>query len=277
MVQYVHLLPNSFGSFLFPRDLWVPSTGLLHPQKADQIALGFAHHYREDYEISLEGYYKTLIGAPDYKDGANLLSMGDAWEQQLLQGTGRSYGVELFAQKNTGAFTGWAGYTLSWTDRHFDDLNGGKRFPYKYDRRHDFTIAFMQKYERVKSKNKKNDIEFSATWVFGSGYCVTLPVGIVDVGNPILHGAASWRTIQYTEYGERNGYRLAPYHRLDLSITFVKKKKRGESRSVYSLYNAYNRKNPYHVNVEKDERGNYKLKQFSLFPIIPGLSGQFIF
>jgi len=276
MVQYVHLLPNSFGSFLFPRDLWVPSTGLLRPQKSDQIALGFAHHYREDYEISLEGYYKTLTGAPDYKDGANLLNNGDAWERQLLQGAGRSYGMELFAQKKTGAFTGWAGYTLSWTDRHFEELNGGKRFPYKYDRRHDLTIAFMQKFERVNSKNKKKDIEFSATWVFGSGYCVTLPVGIVDVGSPVLHGLSPIYTRQYTEYGERNGYRMAPYHRLDLSISFVSKKKGITRRSVYSLYNAYNRKNPYHVSMVLDD-GKYKIRQYSLFPIIPGMTAQYIF
>jgi len=275
MAQYIHLLPNTYNGW--PRDIWVPATETLRPQKANQIALGLAHHYKDDYELSLEGYYKTLTNAPDYKDGFSLINMDEMWEQRILQGSGQGYGMEFFAQKNTGAFTGWASYALSWTDRLFDELNGGKRFPYKYDRRHDLSIAFMQRFERIKSKNKKNDIEFSATWVLSSGHCFTLPVGIVDAGHPVLHGSGSQYSRQYTEYGERNGYRMAPYHRLDVSITFVKKKKWGEIRSVYGLYNAYNHKNPHFVKVEKDQRGRYKFMQYSLFPMIPSISAQYKF
>jgi len=269
MAQYVHLLSNN--SDIVSRDLWVPATETLRPQKADQIALGFAQNYRDDYELSLEGYYKSITNAPDYKDGYSLLIMDDMWEQKIMQGTGRSYGMELFAQKKTGAFTGWVGYTLSWTDRHFAELNGGKRFPYKYDRRHDLSIAFLQRF----GKDKKH--EMSATWVFGSGVCATLPVGMADIGHPILHGAGSFYTRQYVEYGDRNGYRMNPYHRLDISLSFVKQKKWGERRWVWSVYNAYNRKNPHFVKMERDNRGKYRFMQYSLFPIIPSLSYQFKF
>lgn len=269
MAQYVHLLSNISGGF--PRDLWVPATESLHPQKADQVVLGFAQNYRNDYELSLEAYYKTITNAPDYKDGSSMLLMDDTWEQKILQGMGRSYGMELFAQKKTGVFTGWVGYTLSWTDRHFDELNSSKRFPYKYDRRHDLSVAFLQRF----GKDKKH--EMSATWVFGSGHCITLPVGIADIGHPIFHGTGSYYTRQYIEYGERNGYRMKPYHRLDLSLCFVKQKKFGERRWVWSVYNAYNRKNPYFVKVEKGYRGQYKFMQYSLFPIIPSVSYQFKF
>ena len=296
MAQYIHLLINNVGGF--PRDLWVPATESLRPQKANQIVLGFAQNYREDYELSLEGYYKTLTGAPDYKDGYSMLNLDDTWEQKILQGTGRSYGMEMFAQKKTGSFTGWAGYTLSWTDRHFDELNGGKRFPYKYDRRHDLSIAFMQRFVRFRyvpstitrssengvntittfEKIKKREIEISAAWVLGSGYCVTLPVGMIEVGHPVLHGLSSIYTLEYEEYGERNGYRMAPYHRLDLSISFIKQRKWGERRWVWSIYNAYNRKNPYFVKLDWIEglKGR-KYMQYSLFPIIPSISYQFKF
>ena len=117
----------------------------------------------------------------------------------------------------------------------------------------------------------------SATWVFGSGFCATLPVGMADIGHPIFHGAGSYYTRQYIEYGERNGYRMNPYHRLDLSLSFVKQKKWGERRWVWSVYNAYNRKNPYLVKVERDSHGKYKFMQYSLFPIIPSVSYQFKF
>jgi len=270
MAQYVHLLTNNAGGF--PRDLWVPATELLRPQKADQIALGFVHNHREDYEISLEGYYKTLTNVLDYREGSSFLNIDEDWEQKLLQGTGRSYGMELFAEKKSGSFTGWAGYTLSWSDRHFDELNDGKRFPYKYDRRHDFSIVLMQRIKR-----EKRDIDVSITWVYSSGNCITLPVGVFDVNHPILTGAASGLTYQYIEYGERNGYRMEPYHRLDASLSFIKQRKWGESRWVWSVYNAYNRKNPYHINIEKDRWGEFRFMQYSLFPIIPSLSFRFKF
>ena len=214
----------------------------------------------------------------DYRDGSGLLSMDEDWEQRILQGTGRSYGMELFAQKKTGSFTGWAGYTLSWADRHFEDLNGGKRFPYKYDRRHDLNIAFMQRFERYNKKYKRQIYDFSATWTFSSGHCVTLPVGIVDASHPILHGLNQTYTPQYFEYSERNGYRMNPYHRLDLSFAFVHQFKRGvEQRWVIGLYNAYNRKNPYNVTVEQDKTGKYRFVQYSRMFILPSFSYQFKF
>jgi len=276
MAQYIHLLPNSYGGF--PRDFWVPATELLRPQRADQIALGLAHNYMEDYEISIEGYYKTLNDVTDYKDGATgLLNIDESWEQRILQGTGTSYGMELFVQKKTGNFTGWAGYMLSWTDRHFDELNDGKPFPYKYDRRHDVSITFMQRFERLNKRNRIKKYDFSATWVFGSGYCVTLPVGIVDVSHPIIRETNSAYTSQYQLFSERNGYRVNPYHRLDLSMSFIKQVKRGEFRWVVSVYNAYIRKNPYYVTAEQDRHGKFKLMQYSLFPILPSISYQFKF
>jgi len=156
-------------------------------------------------------------------------------------------------------------------------LNDGNRFPYKYDRRHDFSVAMIQRFERVYSRSKKSDIEFSAAWVISSGYCVTLPVAIVDAAHPIIGETAYEMTIQYKIYGERNGYRTAPYHRLDVSATFVRKRKTVEQRTAFSLYNAYNRKNPYYVNVVQDQRGRSRLTQYSMFPILPSISLQFIF
>ena len=193
-----------------------------------------------------------------------------------MQGDGRSYGMELFAQKKTGSFTGWVGYTLSWTDRQFDELNEGKRFFYKYDRRHDLSIALMKRF----GKNKKH--EMSAVWVFGSGNCATIPVGIYEVEHPIgneYNEYAAMFTPQY-EFGERNGYRMKPYHRLDLSVSFIKEKKWGERRWVLGVYNAYSRKNPFYIDVEQRYSPNglqFKYVQYSLFPIIPSVSYHFKF
>ncbi|MDR1156169.1 MAG: TonB-dependent receptor [Bacteroidales bacterium] len=264
MAQYIHLLTNS--NVGLPTDLWVPVTDRLKPQISGQVALGIAQNLREEYEISLEGYYKTMNNVLEYKEGASFLDTNGDWEDKVLQGEGRSYGVELFAQKKTGSFTGWIGYTLSWTDRQFDGINEGRRFPYKYDRRHDLSIALMKRLGRK--------IELSGTWVFGTGNCVSVPIGIFKVDKPFNNNSLY---DYYYDYGERNSYRMAPYHRLDLSIAFVKEKRWGERRWIIGAYNAYSRKNPFYIDVRTNQNGRYEYVQYSLFPVIPSISYQFKF
>ena len=289
MAQYLHLLTSTNVGIVLPVEHWLPSTEHLRPQTSHQTAIGFAHHFRDDYEISLEGYYKTMANVVEYMEGANLFNLDEAWEQKIVQGTGRSYGAELFVQKKTGSFTGWAGYTLAWTDRHFEELNGGKRFPYKYDRRHDISIVWMKRFEYYNWRRYKDKIiELSGAWVFGSGNCVTIPVGVFYAKHPALLSNNNYNWMRYFDYGERNGYRMKPYHRLDLSLSFVKKKKWGERRWIISVYNAYNRKNPWAIQVEEEVKEDsndppsqiytdFKFVQWTLFPFIPSVSYQFKF
>ena len=270
MAQFSHLLTNADAGI--PTDIWVPSTELLRPQVSDQVVAGLAQNVRENYEISLEGFYKTMDNVLEYKDGVRYFNLDETWDQKIVQGSGRSYGVELFVQKKTGVFTGWAGYTLAWVDRHFDELNGGRRFPYKYDRRHDVSLVGML----VFGKDKKH--ELSGTWVLGSGNWVTLPIGVYDIGHPMSTNIGKSTLNRYYEYGDRNGYRLPPYHRLDLSVTFVGENKLGEHRWVFGVYNVYNRKNPYYVDIEVNRyHTRYKIAQYSLLPFIPSVSYQFRF
>jgi hypothetical protein len=261
-----------------PTDLWVPATDRLQPQTSHHVAAGLARTFRKVYEISIEGYYKTMDNVLEYKEGASFLNPDNRWEDRVLQGDGRSYGMELFIQKKTGSLTGWLGYTLSWTDRLFEELNNGERFPYKYDRRHDFSIAL------IKRLNKK--VELSGTWVFGTGNSISLPVGVYQASNPVQPNLTPETLIypDYYDFGKRNGYRMAPYHRLDLSVSFMKETKWGERRWVFGVYNAYSRRNPYYIDVEKKEKNymgdiyqKYDYIQYSLFPIIPSISYQFKF
>ncbi len=270
MAQYVHLLTNS--NLGLPTDLWVPTTDLLDPQFSDQAAIGLVHNFKGAYELSVEGYYKTMRNVIEYKEGASVFDVHNEWEDKVLQGEGRSYGVELFAQKKTGSFTGWLGYTLSWSDRQFEALNQGRRFNYKYDRRHDISIVMMKKFGKR--------IEVSGTWVFGSGACITIPVGVIKANNPFNLMQQS----DFRQYGERNGYRMPPYHRLDLSVSFNKKKRWGERSWIVGVFNAYNRKNPYYIDIEEKNRygpqgrvTQLQYMQYSLFPIIPSVSYRFKF
>jgi outer membrane receptor for ferrienterochelin and colicin len=265
MSQPLHLLTNS-GVGL-PTDLWITPTKDIAPQKSQQTAFGFAHTLDNGLEVSVETYYKKMNNLVAYKEGSSFLLNSEGIEDKIVQGEGDSYGGELFVQKKTGKTTGWFSYTLSWSNRQFDQLNFGKSFPFKYDRRHDFTLAL------VHQLNKK--IRLSATWVFASSNALNLPIREFDINEAFNEESDSFYPV-VLDYGSKNNYRLAPYHRLDLGISFHKKTKWGKQSFDISVYNAYNRKNPFYVNREYTSDGP-KFKQTSLFPIIPSVSYNFQF
>lgn len=269
MTQFIHLLTNA-GMGL-PTDLWVPSTPRVRPQQASQVALGLARTIKSVYEVSVEGYYKKMSNLIEYKDGASFVDLESNWQDKIAtNGRGESYGMEWLFQKKVGVLSGWAGYTLSWTNRQFDELNFGKWYPYKYDRRHDVSIALTHTW------NKRMD--FSAVWVYGTGNAVTLPVaqysGASDVTQP-WNDYYSGQTVNY--YGPRNSYRMAAYHRLDLSFSFWKDTRYGQRKWTIGVYNAYSRRNPFFVQLGYDKQGVQRLFQYSLFPIIPSFTYSFKF
>lgn len=274
MAQYIHLLTNSGISL--PTDLWVPSTAKLKPQASDQVAVGAAYSRDKMYELSLEAYYKNMSNVLEYREGGSFFEDNTEWENKIVQGEGRSYGVELFLQKKTGTFTGWVGYTLSWTKRRFDELNFGEWFDYKYDRRHDLSVVAMYKLSKT--------VELSGTWVYGTGNAITLPIATYPSQNPLSISPFSRYDVT-SIYSRRNEYRMASYHRLDFSVSFVKQKRWGERRWTIGLYNAYSRKNPFFIDLESEYNWNatgnfstkYKYVQYSLFPIIPSVSYSFKF
>ena len=267
MRQYIHLL--AFEGVGLPTDLWLPTTESIKPQDAYQFAAGVAKNIGKKYELTIEGYYKKMKNLISYKEGRGLFEFTD-WQTRVTQGDGSSYGAELFLQKKIGRFTGWIGYTLSWTYRQFDDVNFGKKFPYRYDRRHDISLVGQYKLSKK--------INIGGTWVYGTGNAVTLPNAKVlgfSQGQENFSG-------NYIEnyYSERNGYRMRSYHRFDLGISFVKKKKRHTRTWSIGAYNTYNRQNPFFVFEDTDNvngEREYKLKQASLFPIIPYINYSFKF
>ncbi|MFD2515031.1 carboxypeptidase-like regulatory domain-containing protein [Pontibacter locisalis] len=287
MNQYVHLLTNT--GIGLPTDLWVPTTRKVAPQQSTQVAVGFAKDFLErDVALTVEGYYKKSDDIIGYKEGASFLLLEDpesaenvSWEDNITKGQGWSYGVELLLQKKVGRFSGWVGYTLSWTQLQFDSLNFGQKYYARYDRRHDASLVGIYKL--------REHITLSGTWVYGTGNAITMPMGTWQAprNNPSRSetgGGHNFWGMNTTHYGPMNGHRMAPYHRLDLGIQFHKKKTWGERTWEISIYNAYNRRNPFiyyldgetHYNGDKYE-SETKLKQVTLFPIIPSVSYGFKF
>jgi len=281
MNQYVHQISDSYLNL--PTDAWMPVTKKLKPLLSDQVSLGAYYNWKGMYDISLEGYYKRMNNLLEYRDGSSFLMSSSTWEDKMTSGKGRSYGMELMIRKQTGRTTGWLGYALSWSDRQFDQLNSGRRFPSKYDNRHKLNLVVMHKLSPK--------VELSGAWTIASGnyttlslesYESTIPKGQWEEGNE----ASGYIELDYIN--NRNNYQLPTYHRLDLGINIYRPKKNGRM-GIWniSVYNAYCRLNPFMIYKSYDTRllkkpngetiyGKYefvpKFKLVSLLPIIPSIT-----
>jgi hypothetical protein len=274
MAQFINLLTSE--SFSLPTDLWVPSTERIKPQESWQVAAGAAKTFGDGIEVSLEGYYKKMYNVISYKEGASFLfGLENDWQDKVTQGEGESYGAELFVQKKFGRTTGWLGYTLSWNYRQFDEINGGRRYPFRYDRRHDLSL--------VVNHDFNERISLSGAWVYGTGNAVTINTFEYPInyfGSDFFSGFSAIQS-----GGERNAFRMTDYHRLDLSLRMTKQMKRHVRTWVFGVYNAYFHRNPYFILADRDlvqqPDGSLEeqpvFREVSILPIIPSISYQFKF
>lgn len=267
MTQYIHLLSNT--GIGLPTDLWVPATDRVRPQQSRQVAAGFVR-VSDKYEVTLEGYYKDMENLIAYENGASYIATDVGWENKIVIGKGESYGAELLLRKKSGRVNGWVSYTWAKSSREFSDINFGRPFPFRYDRRHEIkTIA---------SYELKENVTLSGTWIFGTGNPTTLATSTylgtkVDPNfeNP-FHSGDKVENIE-----SRNNYRMRNYHRLDANISWKKPKKRGVRTWSLGAYNLYNRKNPFFIYIDEYAEDGAALKQVSLFPFIPSINYSFDF
>ena len=290
MNQFVHLLSNT--GIGLPTDLWVPTTKNVAPQNSRQVAAGIAKDFpKQNLALTVEGYYKYMRNILAYKEGSTFLNLDGLgaqevnWENNVTAGNGWSYGGEFLLQRKAGRFSGWVGYTLSWTQWQFAQLNAGKKFFPRYDRRHDISVVGIFELSPK--------ITLSGTWVYGTGNALTLPVATYDAyidrfnnarRTPTIVNRIQWSSQDVNEYGEKNSFRAEAFHRLDFGIQFHKKLKRHERTWEFSVYNAYNRRNPFFYNIVTETTNNEGrleeknvLKKYSLFPLVPAFSYNFKF
>jgi outer membrane cobalamin receptor len=262
--QTLHLL--SRNDVYLPTDVWYPASETIQPSRGLQTSIGFeATSFERTFLFSLDAYYKDMKHLYDYSDNADFGLKSD-FEKQLTEGTGDAYGVEMFLNKRIGEFSGWVGYTLAWTKRHFPFLNKGNSFYPRFDRRHDISIVLT--YEPIESLN------FGATWTYGTGQAYSLPTGqyaYQSIGNP---QPAEQKV--YIEYSNRDAFRLPAFHKLDISARYSFTWGKSPVELSLNIYNTYNRYNVFskYIGYQKDELTGEQmrvLKQFTLFPFLPTL------
>jgi len=264
MVQYLHLLSNTAASS--PLDLWTTTTHNIKPEIADQIALGYFKNFGgSDWETSVEGYYKVLQNQIDYIDGADLL-LNEDLEADLLFGDGRAYGLEFYIKKNNGDLTGWISYTLARTELQIEGISNGNWYPARFDKTHNLSAVAIYDFADQWSA--------SANFVLASGTPGTFPTNRYDIQGYI---------IPHNYENNRNNYRIPWYHRLDLSLTWDWDKGEDDSwddELVLSIYNVYNRRNPFSIFFRENEdiRGQTEAVRLAIFgSIVPSITYNFKF
>jgi len=266
MQQYTQLL--SFSRITLASDIWVPVTENIKPAKSHQTSLGVRWTINDSWAFSTEAYYKQMSDLLEYSESASLFE-NNSWQERVEQGDGKSYGLEFLLERNQGRLTGWIAYTLAESTRKFDNINNGKEFPYKYDKRHDLNIVLDYKLNKHWSLN--------AVWTYRTGNAETLGV----LKYPSLLGFNGNTSTSYDDIvvQKRNDYRMPAYHRLDLSVNWKKQKEKSEHMISLGVYNAYNQKNPYKISLYDGSVYNGSgyvdtkvVKEKSLFGILPAVS-----
>ncbi len=272
--QFLHMISNSTTAT--PTDIWLPTSNNIKPSESDQYSIGYFRNFNENkWEFSSEVYYKYVKNVIDYRTGAST-SFNANIESELLYGDARAYGIEFLLKKRTGKLTGWVSYTLSRSEKLFDEINNNTWFSAKQDRIHDFSI--------VASYHLSPRLVVSGTWVYYTGNAVTFPSGKYKVEGQMI-----------PYYTERNGYRMPDYHRMDIGVTLDNKNykyefnsKTGEKEKVkrrfksswnFSLYNVYGRENAYTITFQESETnpGTTEAMQLALFKFVPSISYNFSF
>jgi len=260
--QYLSLITTS--SVGIPTDFWIASSDGIKPQSSNEFSIGSNQNLSRNWSSSLGGFYRLMKNLLEYPYGVTQFNEVTTFKNDLYVGEGKAYGFETMLKKSNGKFTGWLSYTLSWSDRNFDELNNGKTYFAKYDRRHNLSLVGM--YDLNSKWN------FGLTQIFSSGNRFTMPTSWYFINNNPVK-----------EYSGYNNAQMPNYIRTDISANyyFIKTAKK-ESALNFSIYNTFNIGNPIYVVLdvqvsENKDKVVVKQEEKILYRILPSVSWRFKF
>lgn len=259
--QFLHLMIRNDISL--PTDLWYPSTKEVLPSRSTQYDFGFESRlWKNSYVLNIDAYYRDMKNLYEFSNSPRYSYLDGSVKDLFTLGQGEAYGLEFFLNKMTGDFTGWLGYTVSWTKRQFDNLNLGRVFYPRYDRRHDVSLVLSYRFS--------DSFSISTTWMYGTGQHISIATGeyqFTDIG-------PGGQTGINFDYDERNSHKLPDYHKLDISFNYKFIWNDLPFETYLAIFNVYNRSNPFAVYPSKtgtdgNVLSNPVLKQITLFPFLP--------
>lgn len=279
MNQFIHLLSNT--GLGLPTDLWVPATDIIRPQHARQVVLGIVQDFSPRWQLTVEGYQKWMRHIISYRESADFIGVSNAnrsgglsWERNVTTGSGHATGLETTLKSKTGRLTGWLNYTWSMTNWQFPELNNGRTFYPRHDRRH--AVSLLGVYAL------RPNLRLSAGWSYASGSPFSVPVsgapsfGHLGLGKPDaaatpserLFGTESPLVQVRTSF---SNFRAEAIHRLDLNLQWSLKNRRVSHLIEAGVMNMYGRRNPFYYNLV-DAGGRLALRRLSLFTFVPSLN-----
>ncbi len=265
MEQFIHRLSRS--SLGLPSDLWVPSTVEVAPKTADVFSLEF-DYVRNQTRFSFGGFYKKFDGLIEYSEGANFLNN---WEDNITSGQGDSYGLEILLEHNMPTTNFWLAYTLSYANRQFENINFGRTYPYRLDRRHSVNLNARHQFNKW--------LGASLSWVYTTGFAFNIPqeeyIVVVPDGD---NDPGTTSGVPGLDFGAKNELRMPAYHRLDVNLNALFETGPVQHAISIGAYNLYNRKNPLYYrlkreyNIENNSiQKNSRYVQAWLMPLVPHL------
>lgn len=252
MSQPSHLVSSMYIDL--PTNSWLPSTAQVRPSRSREVAGGIYTALAYNLHLNVEAWYKQMSHLLEYAGAYNIFPPLTNWESCYRSGKGRSWGAEIDFGYDNGRTEANVYYTLSWSQRKFDDFYRGW-YSDRNDNRHKLTIMARHKFTKR--------FEIYGAWNWHSGNRVTMATHETDDEKYL--------------YTQPNNVKLPDYHRLDVGMNFVRNTKRGNT-SIWnlSIYNAYCRPNPITASIESRSEGD---RRFSLYgmsvgviPIVPTFS-----
>ena len=260
--QYIQLVTTEVFS---GGDVWVPLDRTVEPGRSWQGVAGLEWEPSKRYELTMEAYCTDFANLVLFDNNVAVGSDAGTSEDTFVSGgTGVAAGVEFFLQRRTGSVTGWIGYTLGWTQRRFAELNRGKRFSPKYDRRHDLSFVSNWRVGRW---------TFGANLLYATGQAFTPASAVYRLRTPAEPEAG---IESYALPADRNSARLLPYHRLDLSIKRGFRIFRTDAEAYIQVFNVYSRRNEWFVQFDPDAV-NVDPEVVKMLPIVPTLGINYAF
>jgi hypothetical protein len=260
--QYINLIATS--NIGIPTDFWIGASDGIPAQISNEFSSGLNYRLSKSYSCLLSGFYRSMNNLVEYPYGLTQFNEISTLKNDIIIGDGNAYGGEIMFKKDYGKYTGWLSYTLSWSNRKFDELNNGDSFFAKYDRRHN--LALVGTYEI------NNKWTVGITQILSSGNRFTLPTSWYFINNAPIK-----------EYSNYNNAKIPSYVRTDLSVNyFFIKSKTKESALNFSIYNTFVVNNPLYifVNLDTDEDEDnivLKTEYIKLYTILPSISWRFKF
>jgi len=258
-------------------DIWVLAGSGVPHVVSDQLQIGVERFLGEGWFIAAHAFHRSF-------DGVVTNNLGDdpnEPDDDLLPGTGRGYGADLFVERSADAVSG--SLALSWlkADRTFPDFQSGLdpapevTYPPIFDRRLDADLVLRFSLPR--------SWEGGLRWHLGTGLPYTRPRSAYAYFSPrqTQDGRVRWSDdaqvgeagddLPYAVFlGDRNAARYPLYHRLDLSFRRSFLPSWGSLDLVLDVLNVYNRTHPlfYFYDLAGDPPVRSGL---SMFPFLPTL------